>query len=120
MSLLEELRTLGVDVDEGLERVMDDKALYETMLGMFPERVASHPIAPEDFDAEDVSALTAKVHTLKGVTGNLAMTQLFTGYVQTLDRLRAGQAKEAAKAYEQIVPAQKAILECIERFTITG
>lgn len=35
MRLFEELKDLGVDVEEGLERVMDDEPLYEMMLGMF-------------------------------------------------------------------------------------
>lgn len=115
MSLLEELKGLGVNVEEGLERVMDDEPLYEMMLGMFIDSVKSNPIERADFDADSVEVLTERVHTLKGLTGNLAMTPLFTGYVQMLDLLRGGRPEEAGKEYERIMPVQAAIIDCIKQ-----
>lgn len=85
MSFFEELKELGVDVEEGLERVMEDEPLYETMLGMYIDKVNSNPIAVEDFEADDLDDLIGRVHILKGLTGNLAMTPLFAGYLQMLD-----------------------------------
>ncbi len=117
MSLFEELKELGVDVDEGLERVMDDEPLYETMLGMFVERVETNPILLEDFDAQDLGGLTRQVHSLKGLTGNLAMTPLYEEYEKMLDLLRTGCPKEAGQAYENILSTQLAIVECIRRYT---
>ena len=52
MTLLEELKQSGVNVDEGLERVMGDRDLYEMMLGMFVDSVRDNPIALEEFDGE--------------------------------------------------------------------
>lgn len=115
MSFMEELKELGVDVEEGLERVLDDEPLYETMLGMYIDKVNSNPIAMEDFDADDLDALIGRVHILKGLTGNLAMTPLFAGYMQMLDLLRTDRPKEAAKEYERILPVQTAIMDCIKR-----
>ena len=100
MSLFEKLNELGVDVNEGLERVMDDEPLYETMLGMFVERVDSNPIMPEDFEEKDLDQLIRQVHALKGLTGNLAMAPLFDGYLKMLDLLRTGCAEEAQQIYE--------------------
>jgi len=116
VSFFEELKELGVNVDEGLERVMDDEPLYETMLGMFIDKVNSNPIEIKDFDAESLDELIRRVHILKGLTGNLAMTSLFEGYTQALDLLRTGCAGEALKEYERILPAQVAIVECIKRY----
>lgn len=115
MSLLNELKDLGVDVDDGLERVMDDQPLYEMMLGMFIDTVNGNPIEAADFDSDSLDVLIERVHILKGLTGNLSMTPLFTGYVQTLDLLRTGRPKEAGREYERIMPAQAAIMECISR-----
>lgn len=115
MGLFEELQELGVDVREGLERVMDDEPLYETMLGMFVNRINSDPIEMTDFAVDDAEDLIERVHILKGLTGNLAMTQLFKGYVQTLDLLRGGSVEAAGKEYERILPAQAAIADCIKR-----
>lgn len=115
MSLLEELKELGVDVDEGMQRVLGDEPLYETMLGMFVDQVNSNSIAAEDFDAKNLDDLIKRVHALKGLTGNLAMTRLFEGYQQALNLLRANRAGEALKVIEGILPVQTAIMDCIKR-----
>ncbi len=116
MSLFGELKELGVNVNEGLERVMDDEPLYETMLGMFLDKVNSNPIELQDFDAENLDELIGRVHILKGLTGNLAITPLFDGYMQVLDLLRTNRAGEAVEEYKRILPAQAAIIECIKRY----
>ncbi len=115
MSFFEELERLGVNVNEGLERVMDDEPLYETMLGMFVDKAESNPVRPEDFDAENPEELIGRIHMLKGLTGNLAMTPLYEGYMKVLDLLRTNRAEEAAKEYERILPAQSAIMDCLKR-----
>lgn len=115
MSFFEELKDLGVDVDEGLERVLDDEPLYKTMLGMYIDKVNSNPIAMDDFAADSLDTLIERVHILKGLTGNLAMTPLFGGYLQMLDFLRTAHPREAAKEYERLLPTQTAIMDCIKR-----
>ena len=115
MSLLQELESLGVDVKEGLDRVMGDESLYEMMLGMFIESVQSSPIGLEEFDGPSLDALTAKIHTLKGTTGNLSFTPLFTRYERALGLLRGGQAAEAKAVYQELLPIQNDILQCIQR-----
>lgn len=116
MGLFEELKALGVNVDEGLERVMDDESLYETMLGMFIDKINSNPIRTEDFEAESLDGLIGTVHMLKGLTGNLAMTPLFEGYMKVLNLLRTNCAREAAEEFEQMLPAQTAIMDCLKRY----
>lgn len=103
-----------MDVDAGLERVMDDAPFYEMTLGMFIDTVNENPIEPADFDADDLETLTVRIHTLKGLTGNLEMTPLFMGYMQALDLLRRNRPGEALKEYERLLPAQAAIMECIK------
>lgn len=115
MNLTEELKNLGVDVQEGLDRVMGDRDLYEMMLGMFLSAVEEHSVAPADFDAEDLDGLIKKIHALKGITGNLALTPLFDGYTKTLELLRAERPAEGRAAYEKLLPAQAAMIECIQR-----
>lgn len=115
MSLLDDLKGLGVNVSEGLDRVMGDASLYEMMLGMFLSSVQENPIGPEDFNAGDLDALTKRVHTLKGITGNLAITPLFNGYTETLGFLRGGDAQAAKKRFEEIAPIQEKVIDCIKR-----
>lgn len=116
MSLFEELKELGVDVNEGLERVMGDEPLYETMLGMFIDKINSNPIEIEDFNAENLDELVGRVHMLKGLTGNLAMLPLFESYMQVLDLLRADCPTEAMQVYKRMLPTQVAMIECIKRY----
>ena len=115
MSMIDELKGMGLDIDEGLDRVLGDESLYEMMLGMFVDSVRDNPVQAEDFDKGDLDELIKQVHTLKGVTGNLALTPLYDGYNQALTLLRAGKPKEAKAEYEKLAPVQTNILDCIKR-----
>ena len=115
MDLLNELESLGVNVKEGMERVMDDKDLYTMMLDMFVTAIDTTPIQPEDFDGGTLDGLIGKIHTLKGTTGNLSIQPLFTRYTQSLTLLREGKPAEAKAAYLELLPIQEKILECIRR-----
>jgi len=115
MDLIEELKGLGVDVDEGLGRVMGDKSLYEMMLGMFVDSVRDNPVEPADYNAAELDGLIKRVHMLKGVTGNLAMTPLFDGYNKSLVLLREGKPAQAKEEFERLAPVQVKILDCIKR-----
>ncbi len=115
MSLLEELKGLGVNVDEGLDRVMGDDSLYAMMLGMFVDAIATTSISLEEFSGSDLSELIRKVHTLKGTTGNLSLTPLFDGYMETLGLLRNNQPAQARAVFERMLPVQEKIVDCIKR-----
>ena len=115
MDLLNELENLGVNVKEGMGRVMDDQDLYIMMLDMFVTAIDTTPIQPEDFDGGTLDDLIAKIHTLKGTTGNLSIQPLFTRYTQSLGLLREGKPAEAKAVYLELLPIQEQILECIRK-----
>ena len=115
MDFFDELRSMDVNVDEGLERVMGDKDLYAMMLDMFVTAIDTTPIQPEDFDGAVLDDLIAKVHTLKGTTGNLAIQPLFTRYTQALGLLREGKPAQAKAFYLELLPMQRKILDCIKK-----
>lgn len=115
MEFLDELESLGVDVKEGLGRVMGDEDLYKMMLDMFLTSLQSAPIRPEDFDGTDLTDLIAKVHSLKGTTGNLSITPLFTRYMEALSLLRENRPADAKKLYVELMPIQETIVACIRR-----
>lgn len=115
MSFMEELNILGVNTDEGLDRVMGDSGLYEMMLGMFVDSVGSASISMEEFSGGDLDGLIQKVHTLKGTAGNLALTPLFNSYTKMLGQLRGGQKDSARAEYERMLPIQTKIIDCINQ-----
>lgn len=114
-TLIEELKSLGVDVDDGLERVMGDADLYEMMLGMFIDSVNSSAVTQEDFKESTQAEVTEKIHMLKGVTGNLAITPLFISYTEVLGLLRSNKIEEAKAHYLELLPVQEKVLDCIKR-----
>ncbi len=116
MSLLDELKILGVNTEEGLDRVMGDTDLYEMMLGMFIDSVNTNPVRSEDFEGGDIMETIERVHMLKGVTGNLAIMPLFDGYTEVLGLLRTGKIPEAQTRFERLLPVQEQVLLCIKRY----
>ena len=115
MTLIEELKGLGADVDEALDRVMGDNDLYEMLLGTFLSSLGENNVSVSDFDGSDLDGLIKRVHTLKGVTGNLGLTPLFKSYTDILGKLRDNQPKAAKAGYEQLIPVQEAFTKCIQR-----
>ncbi len=115
MEFMDELKDLGVDVNEALDRVMGDESLYEMMLGMFVDSIKTTPICSEDFDSGDLNNLIGTVHTLKGTAGNLSIHPLFTRYTEILGLLRQGKVAEAKASFIKAKPIQDSIIECIQR-----
>lgn len=115
MGFMEELEALGVNVNEGIDRVMGDQELYESMLVMFVEAVKEPEVRKEDFDVNDLDELIRQIHMLKGIAGNLSLTPLFEAYTETLGLLRENRPKEAKATFEGLLPVQMQIVECIER-----
>lgn len=114
MGMLDELREFGVDVDEGLQRFINNSALYEKMLRTFPNMVHSSRVSV-DFDANDYDEVIDKTHALKGVTGNLSLTPLFEAYTKIVDLLRAGNPEDAREELKKVLPIQEDIINCIEK-----
>lgn len=114
MNLLEELKALGVNVDEGLERLAGNEALYKRLLGTFTKTINTYMVEP-DFDRNEYSEIIEKTHAIKGITGNLSLTPLYEAYTQIVNLLRAGDPEQANTVLKGILPVQNEILDCIER-----
>lgn len=115
MEFMDELENLGVDVKEGLDRVMGDESLYQMMLEMFVNSIRTSPIRQEDFDRKDLDELIGRVHTLKGTAGNLSILPLFTRYTEMLTLLRGGKPEEAKAVFAKTLAVQNNIVDCICR-----
>lgn len=116
MTLLEELKSLGVDVQEGLERLGGNEALYTKLLGSFVKSIETHYVQP-DFDNNDYQDIIEKTHALKGTSGNLSLTPIYKAYTEIVDLLRAGQPEQAKEKIEKILPVQEEIIRCIEKYS---
>lgn len=114
MSLLDDLKALGVDIDEGVGRLGGNSALYEKLLGSFQKTMDAHYVGL-DFDMNDYAATTDNAHAIKGTAGNLSITPIYKAYTDIVDLLRAGKPEEAKAVLEKILPVQEEIMECITK-----
>lgn len=115
MSLFEELKTLGVNVDEAMERLMGSVSLYERMLGKFVDMINNADISP-DFDENDYAEIIEKTHAIKGASGNLSITPIYEAYTKIVDLLRKEQPALAKEVLKDVLPIQTKILNCIEKY----
>ena len=115
MSKIDELKALGVNIEEALDRFMGNGALYEKMLNKLTAAVNDVQVLPF-FEAGDHKTALENAHALKGVTGNLSITPLYKGYTEIVDELRAENPDKARKILEDILPVQKQIIACIEKY----
>ncbi|MCD7954817.1 MAG: hypothetical protein LUG93_03500 [Lachnospiraceae bacterium] len=114
MEFLEEMKTLGVDVEEGTDRLMGNTDLYERMLVKFADMLEKTPVIP-DFPEEDCAAAIQSIHALKGAAGNLSIRPLYEAYTEIVNLLRAGEISKARDEIRRILPAQEEIVACIRR-----
>lgn len=114
MSLLEELESLGVDVEGGVKRLSGKQSLYERMMYKFLDMMKKSVVSP-DFDSSDYTEVIEVAHALKGAAGNLSVTPIYEAYGQIVDLLRSGKPEEARKVLQDVLPVQEKILDCIER-----
>lgn len=114
MSLFEELKSLGVNIDEGLGRINGNEKLYTRLLGSFVKSINANYITP-DFDESDCTSAIEKTHAIKGTSGNLSITPVYEAYSQIVDLLRKGETGQAKAILEKVLPVQDQIVECIKK-----
>ncbi len=111
----ERLEDAGIDVSIALERFMGNETLLERFLKKFLNDASYEKLVAAIGTGQREDALTAS-HTLKGVSANLAMTELSVLLNEQVAAFRAddwdGAVKlmpEISKSYETISAAIKAI-----------
>ncbi len=114
MKLFDDLKALGVNVNDGVNRLGGNENLYKRLLGTFAKTIKSYDIQP-DFDEENYSEITEKAHAIKGIAGNLSITPIYEGYTQIVSLLRSSEPMHAKEVLKRILPIQNGIIECIEK-----
>ncbi|SCY44846.1 Hpt domain-containing protein [Lachnospiraceae bacterium XBB2008] len=99
---LDELRGLGVSVDEGLGRCMNNEDFYLKMIGKFlsDDKIDALGKALNEGDLDQAFELA---HALKGVTSNLALAPLESKLSEITDLLRNRTQTDYSDIYESIV-----------------
>lgn len=84
-----ELRSIGIELDQALDRCMDCEELYQTLLEMFLEDENFEELQ-QAVTAGNVERAFQCAHTLKGVTGNIGFEPLFSQIVPLVEIFRKG------------------------------
>lgn len=116
MSLIEDIGKLGVNVEDGLVRFMNNASLYERMLKKLPAVLEKSRVMP-CFESGDLETAYSNAHTIKGVVGNLSVEPLFAGYSGIASLLREGKNDEAKALLEKTLEQERPIVECIKKYS---
>lgn len=88
MLTIDKLKAFGADVEDGLNRCMNNEAFYLKLVGKALEdrnyKVLENSIASNDLDTAFGAA-----HSLKGVLGNLALTPVYKPVYDITELLRS-------------------------------
>lgn len=111
-AMLEKLSELGTDVREGLSRFMENEPLYVRCLKKFPAQ-AELCTLHDDLANQNYEAAVQSAHTMKGLTGNLSITPLYTRYSEIVARLRAGETQGVGSIESEIARIQEEVCAVI-------
>ncbi len=98
-----ELKNAGMDVDEFLNRLMQNESLVKLFVKKFIED-KTYASLTAALDARDSSAAEGASHTLKGVCGNLSLKALFLLFTEQVKLIREGDIDGAVAMMEKIAP----------------
>ncbi|MDR1429889.1 MAG: Hpt domain-containing protein [Spirochaetaceae bacterium] len=80
-----------IDLEEGLKRVMNNTKLYVKLLGKFKDETSLDEFL-SDLAAGRLDDARIKAHTLKGVSANLSLKQLFLRVQELEVQIKEGRA----------------------------
>lgn len=108
------LKNGGIDVDSMLERCMRSEALVERLLKKFPAD-ATYQKLKNAFASNDAEKALEASHTLKGVCGNLSVSELFALTDRQVAMLRSGDMAGASALMPDITHAYEKAVSAIEK-----
>lgn len=106
------LEQAGVNYTSGLERFMNNEAMFQRFLKKFAQDDSYNQLC-NALSTGDCEAAFRAAHTLKGVAGNLSMDTLFHALTSQTEQLRSGDLESARAAQPQIDTVYHAILDAL-------
>lgn len=98
---LEQLKSFGCNVDEGLQRCMNNEAFYLMLINKFlgSTDLSKLEVALKENDLETAFR---EGHSLKGVCGNLSLTPLYNVLVEMVEPLRAKKEMDYLPLFDKL------------------
>lgn len=106
MLTIDALRLFGANVQEGLERCMNNESFYLRMVRIAQQDQKIATLAPL-VEAKSYHEAFEVAHALKGVFGNLALTPLTEPVSEITEHLRYGEDIDYGPLLERIQTAKE-------------
>ena len=104
---LDDLIAYGANVDEGMERCMNNEDFYLRLVGSVKDEQGFEALTTA-LGAGDLDAAFEAAHALKGVLANLALTPMLTPIQEITEHLRARTEMDYSNLLGQITSAYDA------------
>ena len=110
----------GIDVAAGLKIVQNNVTLYRKLLLKFHETQAEfHETFKNALENHDPRAAASAAHTLKGVAGNLGMTDLYQA-ATALDLALKNESGHGEDLLGTVISELQSIADGLEKLALTG
>ena len=93
MVTVEKLRELGANVDEGLARCLNKEDFYLKLVGMVLADDGYERLQAA-IDAGDYQEAFERAHSLKGIVGNVSLTNLLAPIEEMTEELRNREERD--------------------------
>jgi HPt (histidine-containing phosphotransfer) domain-containing protein len=112
--LLEELSFWGCNIEEAMDRLMHDKAIFIKFLYQFKEdeKFKELDMAVRENDKKKAFECA---HALKGVAGNLSINPIYDSISLLVEVLRKGEMCDAIPILEMVLAKKKELCEITEK-----
>ena len=101
MLTIDTLKELGANTEEGLGRCLNNEAFYLKLVGMALQDANFAKLRTE-IEAGNMDAAFECAHALKGMLGNVSLTNLVNPVVEITESLRAHQDADYAALLEKM------------------
>lgn len=108
-----DLKAYGANTMEGLSRCLNNDAFYLRLVKMIPGDQNFEKLF-QALDAGDLDAAFAAAHSLKGSTGNLALTPICAPVIELTELLRAKTQTDYTALAETIRKARDELARICE------
>ena len=109
MLTINALKEYGANVQEGLERCLDDEGFYLEMVGMALDGQGFKRLS-DAIESGNKTAAFEAAHALKGVLANVALTPLYEQVSEVTELLRAGKDADYPARLERILREREELL----------
>ncbi len=102
-ALLDELKAMGCDTEDALDRFLNNEEFFEQCLVKFLDDDVFETLG-KNLSDQSIEDSFRSAHNLKGVCANLGITPMYTAIYDMVEDLRGGMMpSDAMERYQQII-----------------